>query len=489
MKRLPATRQFWLRLHLLLWLAIALLLVQCARNPVTGKREITLISEAEEIRLGRESDPAIVAQYGLVDDPELAAYVDRLGQEMVKVCHRPDLTFTFRLLDDPIVNAFALPGGYVYVTRGILAYLDDEAALAGVIGHEIGHVTARHGVQHITQQQLFGLGIGLGSVFSETFAEYAGLAGTAAQLMMLKYGRDDERQSDRLGVEYASRTGYDTEEMAQFFNTLDQLTESAGGGGLPSWASTHPDPGERHQTVLALTRDWQARAAQPEYRRNRAEFLRRIEGLVFGANPRNGYVDGNSFLHPDLEFRFPIPAGWNLHNTPTQVQVAAPDGKAALLFALETEHATPPQAADAFITQSQATVKHRQPTRIGGFTALRLDSSITQESGVLEVHSTWIKMNDRLYVFHGLGNQPEACRQAADGFRRLRDRQALAIQPVVMRIVPASRRGTLAAIIADYPIPDGIDFDLAALAMLNGLSAGEQVEKGTLIKTLHRRPR
>jgi len=179
-----------------LLLSVSWIFAACAVNPVTGERELSLLSKEQEIQLGNESDPAIVAQYGVVEDEAIVDYVQDIGQRMVPVSHRPDLPYTFRVLDDPVVNAFALPGGYVYITRGILAYLDSEAALAGVVGHEIGHITARHGVQRYTQQTLLGAGLGLGSVLSETFAQYADIAGQAAQLLLLKYGRDDERQSD-----------------------------------------------------------------------------------------------------------------------------------------------------------------------------------------------------------------------------------------------------------------------------------------------------
>jgi predicted Zn-dependent protease len=468
-------------------LVLSMLAVQCAKNPVTGEREFMLLSESQEIELGRESDQAIVAQYGLVDDPELAAYVEGIGQQMVPVSHRPDLAFTFRLLDDPIVNAFALPGGYVYITRGILAYLGDEAALAGVMGHEIGHVTARHGAQRYTEQQLFGLGLGLGSALSETFARYSGLAGTAAQLLLLKYSRDDERQADRLGVEYATKIGYDTDEMAGFFHTLDALTAAAGGSGLPGWASTHPDPGERYEKVLALTSDWQSRVGRAEYRDNRATFLRHIDGIVFGQNPRQGYVDGGSFLHPDLEFRFPVPENWQLINTPTQVQMASPEGEAAILFSLDPEHASPQAAADAFIRSTEAREVNRRALTIGGYEAVRLVSVIPQQQGELAVRSTWIRKDANLYVFHGLGNQPAVSDQVADGFRRLTDPAALAIQPVVVQVVEAPQSGRFADVVADYPIPEGAGLDMAGLALLNGFAADDRVERGTLIKTLGRR--
>ncbi len=471
----------------LLALLVAAVSVQCAKNPVTGKREINLMSESQEVALGAQSDPGIVAQYGLLDDPALQAYVEQIGNRMAAVSHRPNLKFHFRVLDDPIVNAFALPGGYVYLTRGILAYLTDEAAMAGVLGHEIGHVTARHGAQRYTQQQLFGLGLGLGAVFSPTFAQYANVAGAAAQLLLLKYGRDDERQSDELGVEYATKIGYDTAEMANFFHSLDRLTAEAR-SGLPSWASTHPDPGERHEKVLALTRDWQGRAARSGFSTNREAYLRKIEGMVFGNNPRHGFVEQNHFLHPDLAFKFPIPPNWQAVNSATQVQLIAPQGKSAVIFSLEDGVANPRAAASRFVNETRARVLEQSDRPIGDYEGFRVHSAIQQQDGrTLEVVSTWVQKDGRVFVFHGLGADLGASLQVSNGFRRLTDPAALAAQPAVVKIVPAQSSGPFRRVAFDYKIPKHANVDLEGLAVLNGVGLNDPIEAGQLIKVLEER--
>ena len=224
------------------------LLISCAVNPVTGKRELSLISEEQEIAMGREYDPQIAAMYGVYDDPKLLKYVNDLGQKMAKISHRPNLKYEIKIMDSPVINAFAVPGGYVYITRGILAYLNSEAELAGVMGHEIGHITAKHSVSQMSKAQLAQLGMGLGSVFIEGFDQYAGLAGQAVGLLFLKYGRDDERQSDKLGVEYSTEVGYDAREMANFFKVLDNMNKSSG-SSLPDFLSTHPNPADRFSDV------------------------------------------------------------------------------------------------------------------------------------------------------------------------------------------------------------------------------------------------
>ena len=167
----------------------------CARNPVTGKNEFMLLSENDEIKMGQQADKDVVATYGVYDDKTLAAYITQLGQSMVKISHRPNLTFEFKVMDSPVINAFAVPGGFVYITRGILAYLNNEAELAGVVGHEIGHVTARHSAQKYSEVSLAQIGLGVGSILSEEFAAYSGLAAQGLGLLFLRFSRDDERQT------------------------------------------------------------------------------------------------------------------------------------------------------------------------------------------------------------------------------------------------------------------------------------------------------
>ena len=220
----------------------SLTLASCAVNPATGKRQLVLISESEEVRLGRENDRAIVAQFGLYDDQELQDYVSRLGRRMAAQSERPDLDWTFRVLDDPLVNAFALPGGYIYITRGILAHFNSEAELASVLGHEIGHVTARHSVNQLSKAQLAQLGLGVGTIVApEEMDRFGGLAQTGVGLLFLKFGREDERQADDLGLRYLVRTGYDPRPMADVFVTLKRVGASSGGGSNPPIGS-RPTP-------------------------------------------------------------------------------------------------------------------------------------------------------------------------------------------------------------------------------------------------------
>jgi len=237
----------------------------CAINPVTGKRELMLLSSADEVAMGQQTDPQVIRTFGLYEDAELARYVAALGKKLGALSHQPNLTYTIQVLDSPVVNAFAVPGGYVYLTRGILAYLNDEAELAGVVAHEIGHIAARHSAQQYSKAQFAQLGLGLGSMVSKTFRKYAGVAEFGVGMLFLSFSRDDERQADALGVEYSSKAGYDSNHMANLFVSLERLNPGESQGGLPGWFSTHPNPPDRIAAIKRDTQEWREKIQQTKF--------------------------------------------------------------------------------------------------------------------------------------------------------------------------------------------------------------------------------
>lgn len=315
-------------------LAAFTILSACATNPATGKRELSLMSEAQEIQLGQEMDAQIRHEMGLYENAALQRYVESVGMRLARASERPNLPWHFAVVDEPAINAFALPGGYIYLTRGILPFLDDEAQLAGVLGHEIGHVTARHAAQQYTKATTAGLGVTLLSIFVPEARPFQNITETALGVLFLKHGRDDERQADDLGVKYTARTGWNPLGVAGMLTTLARLDEADGTRrGVPNWLMTHPAPADRVKRVQASI----AQNPVPVGTTGavgEADFLRQIDGIVYGDSPSEGVVRGSAFLHRDLRFSLQFPQGWEVHNTKTHVLAKAPDRDQFMLLQL-----------------------------------------------------------------------------------------------------------------------------------------------------------
>jgi predicted Zn-dependent protease len=464
---------------------MALFLFSCATNPVTGRTELMLLSEQDEIAMGQSTDPQVVQTYGIYENPELASYIGKLGRSMGNISHRPQLAYEFKVMDSPVINAFAVPGGYVYLTRGILAYLNSEAELAGVMGHEIGHITARHSAQQYSKAQLAQLGLGLGSIVSPAFARFADLAAQGLGILFLKFSRDNEREADSLGVEYSSKVGYDAREMTNFFNTLNSMQESKQ-GSLPDFLSTHPNPENRIGAIMASAQQWQSQLNLTNPKINRSAYLAKIDGLVFGDDPRQGFVDNGQFYHPQLKFMFPVPSGWKLENLPAQVQIVSGDEQAAILFTMGSE-ATPGAEARKFLQESGATTYSQKEATVNGLKAVMLLSNIPNQSGVLTVLSYFISRDASIFVFHGFAAQENfdahrsEFQKTMHGFQTLRDPGKLAVQPDRIRIRTTGRRMTLRQALMEFSTPET---DLKKLAEMNGKALTEELPAGGQIKVV-----
>lgn len=470
---------------MVLALGVAVVVGSCTTDYVTGKKTFSLVGESQEIAMGKEADPQIVAEYGLYNDPALAGYVVGIGQALAAKSQRPDLAYTFRVLDSPVVNAFALPGGYVYVTRGILAHFNSEAQLAGVLGHEIGHVVARHGAEQMSRQQLAGLGLGLGAVFSETIREYAEIAGFGLQLMFLKFSRSQESESDMLGVEYSTKLGYDANEMAAFFGTLARMGEKSG-GSLPSFMSTHPDPGDREVRVQQLSEEWSKKVNVQPAGRDRYEYLKRLEGMVHGDDPRQGYVEGEVFYHPALRFQFPIPKGWQLVNSPSTVIMASPDKKAVMQLRL-AEGDSPEKAADSFVAKNEVAVQNRRSTTIHGLPAVIVTSTGESEGMQIGIRSCFVKKETNVFALHGyaeasgFAGYTAAFTGVTDGFQEVKDPKMLDKKPQRIHVKRAPKSGDLATVLQALGAKRESFEDTA---ILNGLQLADSVEKGYWLKVV-----
>jgi predicted Zn-dependent protease len=349
---------------------IAAAAMACVTNPATGRSQLNLLSEAQEIALGRESDQQIRAEMGVYDDAGWQAYVSRVGLAMAKKSHRPNLPWSFVIVDASAVNAFALPGGFIYLTRGILPFLQNEAELANVLGHEIAHVTALHGASAYSKQQLTGLGLGIGRILAPE--RYGGVFGgleVALSLAFLKHGRDAEREADRLGVGYASSSGWDPAGMVGLLSTLGRLAEASGSSrGVPNFLTTHPLPEDRIAAVRDLVTAAQGPGAQTV---NAAEFSGRLPGVVWGDSREQGIVRGREFAHPILRIALRFPDGWEISNGASQV-TAQPAGEAqaaVVLRVVPNASGGPAQAARTQMAAAKLTEVSGGDTTINGLRA------------------------------------------------------------------------------------------------------------------------
>ena len=315
----------------------ALALANCATNPVTGNPNFVTMSESQEVSTGRSEDQKVRAQYGTYDDPVLQRYVNDIGQRLAKASHRSGLQYQFLVVDSPQVNAFALPGGYIYITRGILAYLNSEAELAAVLGHEIGHVTARHSVQQLSAATAANIGASVLQIFVPQIRNSAGdaLISTLGGALLSGYGREHELEADRLGAEYLARTGYDPQAMIKVVGVLKNQeqfdAEVAKAEGREARAyhglfASHPDNDTRLQEVVREA----AKFKSTENRIGREEFMRSMAGMVFSDSPAQGFVRNNTFFHPDLGLTLNFPAGWRVQNNAQNVAAASPEQNALI---------------------------------------------------------------------------------------------------------------------------------------------------------------
>lgn len=471
----------------------ALLLTTCARNPVSGKRELSLMSTEQEIALGKESHPSIVATMGLYEDAKLQAFMNQKGKAMAAISHRPDLPYQFYIVDSPVVNAFAVPGGYVYFTRGILAHFNNEAEFAGVLGHEIGHITAKHAARQ-QSKQLFGT---LGTVAAAIFLPQAAeMVQQGAGVLLLKYSRDHESESDQIGVGYSSKIGYDAHQMANFFATIKRIQDSSG-QAVPNIMSTHPDPGNRYSRVHELAKEYQAQNPAT-YQVNRDTYLQMINGLMYGEDPRQGFVENNMFYHPELKFQFPVPAGWQHQNSPSQFQMGPKDGKSSMILILAKGKSLE-EAAQAMVKDLNLKVLENGKTTVNGNQALVIISQQLpqQQQGqpqqqqtaanTLQIGTYLIQYNNAIYALHGLSAAADFQRAfptfqtVSQGFRLLSDPDKLNRKPDRVYVRQAPRAGTFREVMTAMSMPAS---RIEELGVVNSLKVDDRVERGTMLKVI-----
>jgi predicted Zn-dependent protease len=452
----------------------------CQTVPATGETRLTLMSTAQEIRIGREADSQIQATMGVYADEELQQYLTDLGLKMARVSERPQLPWSFRVLDDQVVNAFAVPGGFIYVTRGILAYCNNEAELAGILGHEIGHVTAKHTVIKLSRLQLAQLGFGLLGELLPEAEGFGALAGIGMQILFLKFSREDELEADQLGVRYMTHIGENPRRLIDVMEMLEQVSLARGGGRTPEWVSTHPSPGNRRVNLEAIIEPLDESSLTPE---DRESYLRRLNGLVYGQNPRQGYTEDSIFLHPELRFRFRFPEGWQINNQRTVLMGMSPDRQAAIGISLpETDDLR--EAVRNFFSPPEITWEGTRSIDINGNPAEIGEFVLQTDQGLLQGQALFVQYGGRIYEIIGYGvpdgwrRQERQILESMVSFAELTDPQVLAVQPLRLEILAFRRSSTL----RQYYEQRGSPASLSELALLNRIDPDEQIDQGQSIK-------
>ena len=440
--------------------------------------------------MGQQADVQTREEYGVVDNAALQNYVQTMGRKLAAVSHRPNLEWHFTVVDSSVVNAFAIPGGYVYITRGILAYLGSEAELAGVVGHEIGHVTARHTVRQMTRAELAQIGLGVGSVLSPAFGQLGNLAQNGLGLLFLRFSRDSEREADRLGVEYAGRAAYDPREVSNFFEVLGRLSAANDRETIPGWLSTHPDPPERVQTTRMLAQEWiQMLGLTPERMAiNRDNLIRAVDGLVFGNDPREGFSEGREFYHPMLEFQIAFPDGWQVENTRSAVLALDPQKAAQMQLSVAKVPAGTTAVAYARELAQQGMIPERSDeTTINGNRAFIGTYVIRSENGPLAAEAAFIEYRNQVFQIVGVTSDyrryADLFDRAIRSFTRLTDQRILRAQPDRLRVYTAKEGDTL-TILAQRNNNPRVPAD--QLAILNRLAVDAPMTPGRLLKIVEK---
>lgn len=479
---------FWFALIMSPWLAG---LPGCATNPVSGQSDFVLISEEQEIALGRQYHPQLLKETPIYDNAELAAYVQRIGAQVAAQSHRANLIYRFTVLDSQDVNAFALPGGYIYITRGLLAYLNSEAELAAVLGHEIGHVTARHSVRQQSTATATGL---LGAVLAgATGVQGAGnLANIASTAIVRGYGREHELEADRLGAEYLARSNYDPQAMLRVIQVLKnqesfEIQRAKEEGREPrayhGLFSTHPANDQRLKEVVGAANKF----ANANAKTNNVEaFIQRQEGLVFGDGEREGIRRGNRFYHLELDFALVFPDGWRVENKPDRLLAQSRDNDGLMQFSMEDLNKLIPPVdflRERLKLQNMRNGESIKLDGMEGYTALADQST---RFGQLPVRFVILYRGDKALMFAGLSKtkgQPyrfdAEVLQTARSFHRLSETERALARAQRLHIIRATANTRFATLARDSALPNHPE---AQLRLLNGRYPDGEPAPGELVK-------
>jgi predicted Zn-dependent protease len=484
-----ASRQVAVRwisyLSLLVWVPLfSITMMSCASNRATGERHLNLISESQEIQMGRDADAEITASIGLYPDSALQRYVQELGSKLARNSERPGLPWTFRVVDDPTVNAFAVPGGFIYVTRGLMAYMMNEAELSSVIGHEIGHVTAKHSVYRMSEQQLTQIGVTAGMMIKPSLQKYGDYINAGLGLLSLKFSRDDENQADHLGLRYMIRAGYDPRQMVDVFDMLGRVSQASGAGRLPEWLATHPNPENRSGSIQAeidtLKIDMGSMAV------NQNGYLRLLDGVVFGDDPRLGFFQDNHFYHPELEFEFLFPVGWQTANLRDGVLAISADQDAMIQITM-AQATSAGEAARAFFQQDGIQGERQETRTVHGLSTVSAQFSATDGDQKLHGLAVFVDLEGKTYQLLGYSGEnvwskyENISATALASFQRLTDPAILRMQPMRLAILTINQRVSLDQLARQ----ENSSVALETLALINQIETNADFNAGDRVKMVH----
>ena len=481
--------------------AAVLWIAACAHdvNPATGRREIVLMSTQDEQKIDEEQSDEIARRLGIVNDPALAAYVDAIGQALAAHSPRRDVTYHFQVVEMDEPNAFALPGGHIFVSRGLLVVSNSEAELANVIGHEIGHVAARHAARQDAHVKT----LGLSSLISDLMSGGAQESHANEPLsgsFVLRYARNQEREADRIGLELTTATGVDPSGLGAFLQTLEQLSRLQQGFSMPqSYFSSHPAASERMIEAAARAQEHKWRSDRSPLREwapgrpvatSRAAYLAHLDGLAIGRPASEGVFDGSRFLHPDMGFSQQFPSDWQLLNLSDQVVAISPKRDAVALLQLDSRGDDPAAAAHAYAKREGFGLGSPISLQLGGLPAYRARAFLPTSFGRLPAEITWIAYQGMIYRLIA-GVQPGTLRsyegvlrKFSHGFRPLLPEERARITELRLRVVQARPGETL----ADLSARAQNEWDLAYTAVTNGLAPAAPLAPGSLIKIAVREP-
>jgi predicted Zn-dependent protease len=473
-------------------------LAACSTNPATGRSSFTaFMSPEDEIKVGSEEHPKVVEQFGgEYSDRQLDDYVQKVGLSLAAKTEMPNLPYTFTVLDDELINAFALPGGYVHVTRGLLALASSEAEMAGVLAHELGHINARHGAERYSQGVLAGIGATIVGVAGAAAGVpgVGDVAGYGAQAYLQSYSRDQELEADMLGIRYMTRAGYDPKAMASFFRKMDAFTQlqatMAGDPGAAdqfSIMASHPRTGDRVAQAIRLAKE--VPVAEPKV--GSETYLSHIDGLVYGDSPAQGVRRGRDFYHPGLQITFRVPPGFVMFNSSRQVVAKGPQ-KAAIAFDMESG-ATARSVSDmrTYVGTTwggRLNLRQVETLDVNGMPAATAATRINTNDGVMDLRLVAIRERpDRIFRMIFLtppsltGKLATELRRTTYSFKRLTAAEARAIKPLRVDVVTVGKGDSAESLATRMPFNS---YRQERFLALNGLDRGQEPAIGEKVKVI-----